>query len=151
MHCGTRGTQSHRCGCCGRTPAMWAGRTRRPIAGSCSTGPKWATSGGNPPSARGPGVPALSWLLRERGSASGGLGPLICKMGIIQAFRNNCLALGHDTRPRTGGGARPCRELLRGQGQRRGETWGSLDSEKAGPVWVVWAQGSGGSGLCTQQ
>lgn len=43
--CGTLGTPATRSGCCGRTPGMWAGRTRCPTAGSCSTGPRWATSG----------------------------------------------------------------------------------------------------------
>lgn len=43
--CGTLGTPVTRSGCCGRTPGTWAGRTRCPTAGSCSTGPRWATSG----------------------------------------------------------------------------------------------------------
>lgn len=44
-HSGTLGTQVTRSGYCGRIPEMWAGRTRSPTAGSCSTDPKWATSG----------------------------------------------------------------------------------------------------------
>lgn len=64
MHCGTRGTQHPRCGCCGRTLAMWAGRIRHPTAGSCSTGLKLATSGGDCPAVgelhwR---CPALQWF-----------------------------------------------------------------------------------------
>lgn len=43
--CGTLETPATRSGCCGRTPGTWAGRTRCPTAGSCSTGPRWATSG----------------------------------------------------------------------------------------------------------
>lgn len=44
-HCGTQETPPTRCVCCGRTQEMWAGRTRCPTAGTCSTAHRSDTSG----------------------------------------------------------------------------------------------------------